>query len=52
MAIELRSYVNGNWCNGVRAIENVKAAKLAEVVAQVSMGVRRSQLNEKRFQKT
>src|SRR5437773_2634621 len=38
MAIELRSYVNGNWYDGVRVVGDVNPANPAEVVAQVSMG--------------
>lgn len=38
MAIELRSYVNGNWHDGVRLAEDVNPANPGEVVAQVSMG--------------
>jgi alpha-ketoglutaric semialdehyde dehydrogenase len=37
MAIELRSYVNGHWQDGVRVVDDVNPANPAEVVAQVSM---------------
>jgi acyl-CoA reductase-like NAD-dependent aldehyde dehydrogenase len=38
MATELRSYVGGNWRDGVRIVEDINPANPQEVVAEVSMG--------------
>jgi alpha-ketoglutaric semialdehyde dehydrogenase len=38
MATELRSYVGGNWRDGVRTVEDINPANPQEVVAEVSMG--------------
>jgi alpha-ketoglutaric semialdehyde dehydrogenase len=38
MAIELRSYVGGNWHTGARLVDDINPADPSEAVAQVSMG--------------
>ncbi len=38
MATELRSYVGGNWRDGVRTVKDINPANPQEVVAEVSMG--------------
>src|SRR5438270_313491 len=37
MATELRSYIDGNWHDGARLVEDINPAKPSEAVAQVSM---------------
>src|SRR5450755_3290298 len=38
MAIELRSYVGGNWHTGTRLVDDINPADPSEAVAHVSMG--------------
>ena len=37
MAIELRSYIDGNWHAGARLVDDINPAHPSEVIAQVSM---------------
>src|SRR5438067_387646 len=38
MATELRSYIDGNWHDGARLVDDINPANPSEAVAQVSMG--------------
>ncbi|TMC85471.1 MAG: aldehyde dehydrogenase family protein [Chloroflexi bacterium] len=38
MATELRSYIDGNWHEGARLVDDINPANPSEAVAQVSMG--------------
>src|SRR2546421_12159620 len=38
MATELRSYIDGNWHDGARLVDDINPANPSEAVAGVSMG--------------
>lgn len=38
MAVEIRSYIGGDWRNGTRAVQDISPANPSEIVAEVSMG--------------